>query len=251
MILSVDGVEFAYKSRQILNNIKFEVKRGEVISILGVNGAGKSTLLKCINKILKPKRGTILIDNFDINQLDNLELAKKVGYVPQRAEGNYMTVFDAVLLGRKPHIKWEVSDRDIEITYKVLKLLNLEDYALRYTNELSGGELQKVIIARALVQEPQILLLDEPTNNLDLKNQLEVMRIVREVSKSQNIASIVVMHDLNLALRYSDKFIMLKNGVIYAEGGKEIINPENIRAVYGVDAYVENVKGIPVVIPIR
>ena len=250
MILSVDGVEFAYKSRQILNNIKFEVKRGEVVSILGVNGAGKSTLLKCINKILKPKRGTILIDNFDIRQLDNLELAKKVGYVPQRAEGNYMTVFDAVLLGRKPHIKWEVSDRDIEITHKVLKLLNLEDYALRYTNELSGGELQKVIIARALVQEPQILLLDEPTNNLDLKNQLEVMRIIRDISKSQNIASIVVMHDLNLALRYSDKFIMLKDGVIYAEGGKEIINPENIRAVYGVDAYIENVKGIPVVVPI-
>ena len=251
MILSVDGVEFAYKSRQILNNIKFEVKRGEVVSILGVNGAGKSTLLKCINKILKPKRGTILIDNFDINNLDGYELAKKVGYVPQRAERNYMTVFDAVLLGRKPHIKWEVSDRDIEITHKVLKLLNLEGYALRYTNELSGGELQKVIIARALVQEPQILLLDEPTNNLDLKNQLEVMKIIRDISKSQNIASIVVMHDLNLALRYSDKFIMLKNGVIYAEGGKEIINPENIKAVYGVDAYVENVKGIPVVIPIR
>jgi len=250
MILSVDGVEFAYRSRKVLNNIKFEVKRGEVVSILGVNGAGKSTLLKCINKILKPKRGTILIDNFDIRQLDNLELAKKVGYVPQRAEGNYMTVFDAVLLGRKPHIKWEVSDRDIEITHKVLKLLNLEDYALRYTNELSGGELQKVIIARALVQEPQILLLDEPTNNLDLKNQLEVMRIIRDISKSQNIASIVVMHDLNLALRYSDKFIMLKDGVIYAEGGKEIINPENIRAVYGVDAYIENVKGIPVVVPI-
>jgi iron complex transport system ATP-binding protein len=154
-------------------------------------------------------------------------------------------------LGRKPHIKWEVSDRDIEITHKVLKLLNLEDYALRYTNELSGGELQKVIIARALVQEPQILLLDEPTNNLDLKNQLEVMKIIRDISKSQNIASIVVMHDLNLALRYSDKFIMLKDGVIYAEGGKEIINPENIKAVYGVDAYVENVKGIPIVIPIE
>ncbi|CAB3289465.1 ABC transporter related protein [Methanocaldococcus lauensis] len=250
MILSIDGVEFSYKSRKILNNIKFEVERGEVVSILGVNGAGKSTLLKCINKILKPKRGTILIDNFDINKLDNHELAKKVGYVPQKAEGNYMTVFDAVLLGRKPHIKWEITDRDIEITYKVLKLLNLEDYALRYTNELSGGELQKVIIARALVQEPQILLLDEPTNNLDLKNQLEVMKIIRDISKSQNIASIVVMHDLNLALRYSDKFIMLKDGKIFAEGDRSIINPENIKAVYGVNAFVENIRGIPVVIPV-
>lgn len=161
-----------------------------------------------------------------------------------------MTVFDTVLLGRKPHIKWEITDRDIEITYKVLKLLNLEDYALRYTNELSGGELQKVIIARALVQEPQILLLDEPTNNLDLKNQLEVMKIIRDISKSQNIASIVVMHDLNLALRYSDKFIMLKDGKIFAEGDRSIINPENIKAVYGVNAFVENIRGIPVVIPV-
>ncbi|WP_292460914.1 ABC transporter ATP-binding protein [Methanothermococcus sp.] len=250
MILSVDGVEFAYKSRKILNNIKFEVKKGEVVSILGINGAGKSTLLKCINKILKPKRGTILIDNFDINKLDNYVLAKRVGYVPQRAEGNYMTVFDAVLLGRKPHIKWEVSERDIELTHKVLKLMNLEDYALRYTNELSGGELQKVIIARALVQEPQILLIDEPTNNLDLKNQLEVMRIVRDILKSQNIASIVVMHDLNLALRFSDKFIMLKDGKIFAEGGKEVISPENIEEVYGVRVHVDEYKGIPIVVPI-
>ncbi|CAB3288181.1 exported protein of unknown function [Methanocaldococcus lauensis] len=114
------------------------------------------------------------------------------------------------------------------------------------TNELSGGELQKVIIARALVQEPQILLLDEPTNNLDLKNQLEVMKIIRDISKSQNITSIVVMHDLNLALRYSDKFIMLKDGKIFAEGDRSIINPENIRAVYGVNAFVENIRGIPV-----
>ncbi|NPA63290.1 MAG: ABC transporter ATP-binding protein [Methanococci archaeon] len=250
MILSVDGVEFHYKSRKILNGIKFSVNRGEIVSILGINGAGKSTLLKCINKILKPRRGTILIDNFDINNLNSYELAKRVGYVPQRASGNYMTVFDMILLGRKPHIKWDVSERDIEITYKILKLLNLEDYALRYTNELSGGELQKAVIARALVQEPQVLLLDEPTNNLDPKNQLEVMRTIRDISKSENIASIVVMHDLNLALRYSDKFIMLKEGKIYAEGDHNIITPENIKAVYGIDVYVEEVRGIKVVVPV-
>ena len=169
MILSVDGIEFSYKSKRILENVKFKVNRGDVVSILGVNGAGKSTLIKCINKILKPKQGTILIDNYDIDKLDNLEIAKKMGYVPQRADGNYMTVFDTVLLGRKPHIKWEISEKDIELVNNILKLMNLEDYALRYTNELSGGELQKVIIARALVQEPHVLLLDEPTNNLDLK----------------------------------------------------------------------------------
>jgi iron complex transport system ATP-binding protein len=250
MILSVEGVEFSYKSKKILENVEFKVNRGEVVSILGVNGAGKSTLLKSINKILKPKKGTILIDNFDIDKLGGLEIAKKIGYVPQRADGNYMTVFDTVLLGRKPHIKWEISEKDIEITHKFLKLMDLEDYALRCTNELSGGELQKVVIARALVQEPQVLLLDEPTNNLDLKNQLEAMKIARDVSKSKNIASIVVMHDLNLALRFSDKFIMLKDGKIFAEGGKEIINPENIGEVYGVKAHVGEYKGIPIVVPI-
>ncbi len=250
MILSVDGVEFSYNSKKILENVEFKVNRGDVVSILGVNGAGKSTLIKCINKILKPKKGTILIDDYDINKLNNLEIAKKMGYVPQRADGNYMTVFDAVLLGRKPHIKWEISEKDIEITHKFLKLMDLEDYALRYTNELSGGELQKVVIARALVQEPNILLLDEPTNNLDLKNQLESLRIIRDISKSQNIASIIVMHDLNLALRFSDKFIMLKDGKIFAEGGKEVITPENIKEVYGVRAHVDEYRGIPVVVPL-
>ena len=250
MILSVDDIEFSYKSKKILENVKFKVNRGDVVSILGVNGAGKSTLIKCINKILKPKKGAILIDNYNIDKLDNLEIAKKIGYVPQRADGNYMTVFDAVLLGRKPHIKWEISEKDIEITHKFLKLMDLEDYALRYTNELSGGELQKVVIARALVQEPHVLLLDEPTNNLDLRNQLESLRIIRDISKSQNIASIIVMHDLNLALRFSDKFIMLKDGKIFAEGGTEVITPENIEAVYGVRAHVDEYNGIPIVVPL-
>ncbi len=250
MILSVNGIEFYYKSRKILNNITFKVNRGEVVSILGVNGAGKSTLLKCINKILKPKKGVILIDKYNIEELDNLTLAKKLAYVPQKFSGNYLTVFDYILLERKPYIKFDITERDIKIAEKVLKLLRLEEYAFRYTNELSGGELQKVVIAWALVQEPEILLLDEPTNNLDLKNQLEVMKIIKNISYSQNITVIMVMHDLNLALRYSDKFIMLKDGFIYAEGGKEIITPENIKAVYGVEVYIENIKGIPIVVPI-
>jgi len=249
MILSIDGVEFWYKSKKILENVTCKIRRGSVVSILGVNGAGKSTLLKCINKILKPKKGTILIENINIKDMDELEIAKKIGYVPQNSHGNFLNVFDAVLLGRKPYIKWDITDRDIKITYEVLKMLELEEYALRYTNELSGGELQKVIIARALVQEPEILLLDEPTNNLDLKNQIEVMNLIRNISLAKNIVSIVVMHDLNIALRYSDKFIMLKDGKIFAEGGKEVIEPHNIKEVYGVDVYIGEINGIPVIVP--
>ena len=248
MILSVDDVEFSYQSKNVLKNVKFKVNKGEVVSILGVNGAGKSTLLKCVNRMLKPKKGTILVDNFNLNRLNSVEIARKMAYVSQSVNGNYINVFDAVLLGRKPHIKWEISKKDLEITGNILRLMNLEEHALRYTKELSGGELQKVVIARALVQEPQILLLDEPTNNLDLKNQMAVMKIIRDISKSQNISSIVVMHDLNLTLRFSDKFIMLKDGMIYSKGNSDVINSKNILEVYDVNAYVDNYNGIPIVV---
>jgi len=248
MILSVDDVEFSYQSKSVLKNVKFEVNKGEVVSILGINGAGKSTLLKCINRMLRPKKGAILVDNFNLNTLNSEEIARKMAYVSQSVNGNYINVFDAVLLGRKPHIKWEISKKDLEITGNILRLMNLEEHALRYTKELSGGELQKVVIARALVQEPQILLLDEPTNNLDLKNQMAVMKIIRNISKSQNISSIVVMHDLNLTLRFSDKFIMLKDGMIYSKGNSDVINSKNILEVYDVNAYVDNYNGIPIVV---
>lgn len=248
MILLVNGIEFSYRSKKVLKDVRFKVNKGDVVSILGVNGAGKSTLLKCMNKILKPKKGAILVDDLDLAQLKGSEIAKKMAYVSQSVNGSYISVFDSVLLGRRPHIKWEVSKKDLEITGKVLELMGLEDYALRYTKELSGGELQKVAIARALAQEPEILLLDEPTNNLDLKSQMAVMSIIKDISRGQKISSIVVMHDLNLTLRFSDKFIMLKDGMIFSEGNSEVINSENIREVYGVNAYVDHYNGIPIVV---
>ncbi|MDD3753208.1 MAG: ABC transporter ATP-binding protein [Methanobacterium sp.] len=249
MVLSVNKVEFSYGSVPVLRDVNFEVTKGDFISILGVNGSGKSTLMKCINRILKFKEGVIMVEDRDIKKMKNIEIAQKIGYVPQNSETGYVTVFDAVLLGRKPYIKWDVSSRDMELTEKVLELMGLEDYSLRYINELSGGELQKVVIARALVQEPQLLLLDEPTSDLDLKNQLEVMQIIKEVSTTQNIASVVVMHDINLALRYSDKFIILKDGQVFTTGGKEVITPEIIKDTYGVDVHVTDFEGIPLVIP--
>ncbi|CEA13606.1 ABC transporter ATP-binding protein [Methanobacterium formicicum] len=251
MVLSVNKVEFSYGNVPVLRDVNFEVQKGDFISILGVNGSGKSTLMKCINRILSFKDGIILVEDRDLKEMKNIEIAQKIGYVPQNSETGYITVFDAVLLGRKPYIKWDVSRGDIELTEKVLKVMGLEDYSLRYINELSGGELQKVVIARALVQEPQILLLDEPTSDLDLKNQLEVMKIIKDVSSTRKIASVVVMHDINLALRYSDKFIILKDGQVFTTGGKEVITPEIIKETYGVDVHVTNYEGIPVVIPKR
>ncbi|MEW5920205.1 MAG: ABC transporter ATP-binding protein [Bacillota bacterium] len=250
MILSVDKVKFSYKSRPVLREINFKVNRGELFSILGNNGAGKSTLLKCLNKILKPQGGTILIEKEELLALSRREVARRLGYVAQRYESARITVFDAVLLGRKPHIKWDVGVRDLEVVRNVLEVLGLEEFSLRYLDELSGGELQKVVIARALAQEPRVLLLDEPTSNLDLKNQFEVLRIVKKAASERNIAVVVVMHDLNLVLRFADKFLLLKNGTIFACGGMEIMTPENIAAVYEVRVAVERLADTPVVVPL-
>ncbi|OAT81321.1 ABC transporter ATP-binding protein [Desulfotomaculum copahuensis] len=250
MILTVDGVEFSYNGHPVLRGINFAVARGEVVSILGNNGAGKSTLLKCLNKILKPQRGSVLIEDDALYRLNRLQIAQRVGYVAQKYESTRFTVFDAVLLGRKPHIKWEATAKDLEIVRRVLKQLGLEAFSLRYLDELSGGELQKVVIARALAQEPRVLLLDEPTSNLDLKNQLEVLKTVRKAAHEQNIAAVVVMHDLNLALRFSDKFLLLKNKTTFACGGMEIITPENIAGVYGVPVAVEKMGAVPVIVPL-
>lgn len=250
MILKVDGLEFSYNSIPILKGVKFEIEEGEVVVILGPNGAGKSTLLKCMNGILKPRKGMIMLEGLSVKSLGTHEMAKKVGYVPQSSKGNFMTVFDAVLLGRKPYIKWGAGEKDLKLVEKTLKLIQLEGLALKRTNELSGGELQKVMLARALVQKPKILFLDEPTNNLDIKNQFEVMRIISKITHERNVTSIIVMHEINLALRYSDKFIVMKNGMVYAQGRK-IINPHLIKEVYGIEALVENIRGFPLVIPVE
>jgi iron complex transport system ATP-binding protein len=250
MILSVQGLDFKYPSQDVLQGISFTVERGECVVVLGTNGTGKSTLLKCINRILKPQKGSILIDEQEVERLSQVKLAQKIGCVSQSNQSFRTTVFDTILIGRKPYIKWDVTKKDLDIVNNVIKTLELEEYSLRYIDELSGGEFQKVLIARALAQEPNILMFDEPTSNLDLKNQLEVINIIKKVVKSKGISAIVTIHDLNLALRFADKFILLKNGKIYAAGGIEIMTSENIEYVYSVSVKVEHLRDAVVVVPI-
>lgn len=250
MILSVEGLAFKYPSRSVIKDINFSISKGDFLAVLGINGAGKSTLLKCINRVLKPHAGAVYIKDDEAFKLSRRELAKKIGYVAQRNETIRSTVFDAVLLGRKPYIQWEASQNDLEITQEALKALELEEYALRYLNELSGGEQQKVVIARALAQKPELLLLDEPTSSLDLKNQLEVAKIIKKVVCEQQIAAVVSMHDLNLAIRFADKFLLLKNGEVFAVGGIEVMTPENIGSVYSVQVKINKIEGVPIVIPV-
>ncbi len=249
MILKVTDIEFSYNSRPVLQDVSFSVPRGSIVGVLGVNGAGKSTLLKCINRILKPRGGCVMIDDGDVSSMSRSDIAKRIGYVPQRHGGDALTVFDTVLLGRKPYIEWSVTERDLEIVSRIIRIMRLEEMALRPVSQLSGGEAQKVVLARALAQEPDILLLDEPTSSLDLKNQLDVMNLIREAVRTQGLAAIVSLHDLNLALRFADQFLFLKDGTIHSFSGREGLNGGVIREVYDVEVVMVEMEGHSVVVP--
>lgn len=242
-------LDFAYNGSLVLKNINHQFEQGKLISIVGPNGSGKSTVLKCIDRILKPKNGCIHLDKKNILDFKMNELARKIAYVPQSEGGTFpATVFDTILLGRKPHIQWSPKEKDLEITASMIEKLDLKSIALKSINKLSGGQRQRVFIARALAQEPEILLLDEPTANLDLKHQLEVLKILKQLSQ-QGITVIIAIHDLNLALQYSNHFILLKEGKVFATGGKEIISNENIEKLYDIKVNIIKENGNFIIVP--
>ncbi len=251
MRLKINNLEFDYASRPVLKDINMELCAGEITAICGPNGVGKSTFLKCINRLLKP-RGEIWLGKNDIGRMSMRSVARHIGYVPQRINNIFsITVFEMVLMGRCPHIGWNSSEHDREKVISILNLMGLNEYALTDFNQLSGGQQQKVIISRALAQEPDILLLDEPTSNLDLKHQLEVMELLKDLVAERKLSVIMVVHDLNLASRYADKIIMMKEGTIYSAGSSaEVVTKEIILSVYGVIAAVREESGRPCVIPI-
>jgi iron complex transport system ATP-binding protein len=242
-MIQIKNISFAYIGNEVLKDISFNVQLGECVGILGNNGAGKSTLITCLNKIRIPKTGEIYIDNQDVLKMGRLETARRISYVAQKNELSQMTVFDCVLLGRKPYIKWSLSQEDINICDSMIEQIGLAKFKLRYINELSGGEVQKVMLARAFVQQPQLLLLDEPTSSLDPKNQYEMLALVRRMTRERNISTLIVIHDLNLALRYCDKFVFIKEGVVYRYGDASIITGETIFDVYGIKALVTEADG--------
>jgi iron complex transport system ATP-binding protein len=253
MKLTVKDVTFSYNSSPSLDNVSLELHESEILGIIGPNGSGKTTLLKCMNKILKPKGGSILINEQEVKKMSRLEIAKHVGYVPQSSVSpQALTVFEIVLMGRRPHIAWKSSKKDIEKTWTVLAMLGIEHLALRNFNELSGGEQQRALIARSIAQEAKILLLDEPTSNLDIKHQLEVMDLTRKLVTKEKLAAAVAIHDLNLASRYCDKIAMMENGKIFAAGdAHSVLTPASIRSVYGVKVILNYNNEIPYIIPIK
>lgn len=238
-MLKIQNLSSGYGDKIVLKGLNIEFSKGFVYAILGPNGSGKSTLLRTIDRILKPKEGVIFIDGDDIRKLSQKEIAKKIAYLPQRSNSTpYSTVFDSILLGRKPHISFEPSKKDLEIVENIIHEFGLSQFAFRGINELSGGEIQKVLIARALAQEPEVLLLDEPVNHLDPKNQIEILNILKKLTKNLALVTIIVLHDLNIAVQFADHFIFMKNGEIYCKGDLEIIKPPVIRHVYEIDVNI-------------
>jgi len=252
--LIIRGLSFSYDSIKALDNVSMEINGGEVLGVIGPNGAGKSTLLKCINLTLKPRAGTVLVDEEDILKLRKDEIAKRMAMVPQTSSISFpFTVLDVVLMGRIPHLGklGREGMKDLKVAEEAMKVTNTLNLANRPVDELSGGELRRVIIAMALAQEPSILLLDEPTLHLDISHQLEIMEMIRRLTVEKKLATILVSHDLNLASRYCDKLLLLNSGKIHSAGSvEEVLSHDNIRNVYRAEVeirYSEATKSYNVV----
>lgn len=251
MKLQLERIFFSYNKVSILQDISFQCKGGEIIGLAGPNGSGKTTLLKCISGLHHPSAGTIRLDGQNLADLPMKQAARKIGYVPQDTGTTFaITVMNAVLLGRTPYIRFGASEKDVEIAEKAITQMGLEGLAFRMMNELSGGERQRALVARALAQQPELLVLDEPTSSLDLRHQLETLEIVGKVAREQGLLVLLSIHDLNLAGRFTDRLLMLKQGKLFADGSpSQVVTPKNIEAIYGVKALVRYENGRPFVFP--
>ena len=243
-MMQVKNLNFCYKgSAEVLKDVSFDLEPGKFLAILGNNGAGKSTLLKCFNHILTPDSGRVLLDGEDLLTKSPREVAKQVAFVSQSIPSTQMTVHDVVMLGRRPYMKWGFTEHDHKIVHDAMHRLDVEDMRGRFLNQLSGGERQKVMLARALAQEPKVLLLDEPTSALDIQNQYQVLKMVRDFCHKDQLIAAVVIHDLNLALRFCDRFLLMKDGTVYRHGDRSVLDSAALQAVYGVNAKIVEIEG--------
>jgi len=253
--LETQGITLTYGDKRVVEDVTLRVMPGEIVGIVGPNGSGKSTIIKALSRIIAPHSGRVLINDRDISRISRKELSLLVGVVPQNPIlPSIFTAFDIVLMGRNPHLglfQYE-GPRDIEITWQAMKQTSTQGLAERRIGELSGGEIQCVVIARALAQETQAILLDEPTANLDISRQIEILDLIKGLCQENKLAVVMALHDLNLAVHYCDRLLLINNGRIHAEGAPaEVINTQNLEEVYGPGNYViaHPLSGLPVVLP--
>lgn len=250
-VLRANGLSFVYprSNASVFEDLHLEAHEGEVLAILGNNGAGKSTLLDILAGISRPRTGTVSVMGEDVHSLDRRHAARLIAYVAQQQLIPHLSVYDEVLLGRRPHITWAVTEEDRRIVAEAIARLGLEAFADRFCDELSGGERQKVFIARALAQQPRVLILDEPTSALDPKNQVEVLSAIREITRTGHLASVMVLHDVNLAFRFCDRFVLMNDGRIVAWGDRSVVTEDALFKTYGIRLKIVEVDGVPVAVP--
>jgi iron complex transport system ATP-binding protein len=252
--INVKNLSFSYDNKEVLKDISLGFNKGKFYSVIGPNGSGKSTFIKNISKILSPRYKSIFIDNQDICSFSNKNLAKLMAAIPQNILIDYeFTAFDVVMMGRNPYKKRfeDFSFEDEKIVEKYMRATNTWELRDKFITELSGGEVQRVIAARALSQETEIILLDEPTSHLDIQYQIEFLNIFRSLKSDKII--IAVLHDLNLASIFSDEIILINEGQVKAIGKPwEVINKENIKSVYNllVEVLENPISKCPYIIPV-
>ena len=231
-MIEVNNISYHYHGgKDVLKDVSFALEQGQFLAILGNNGVGKSTLLKCLNKILRADSGQVLLDGENILQMSNHQVSRRMAFVAQTVPSTQMTVHDVVMLGRRPYMKFGFTEKDHQIVHSAMDRLNLDPLRGRFLNQLSGGERQKVMLARALAQQPKLLLLDEPTSSLDIHNQYQVLQIVQELCHHDGLTAIVVIHDLNL-----------RQGQVYANGNYTVLSPKALQDVYQIDGHVVEVE---------
>ena len=249
-MLEIKNLAFSYNKKEepVLKDISLSLNAGEIGILLGKNGSGKTTLFKNILGLLSPNDGSILFNNEDLLKKSEKDRAKIISYVPQDIRFGEMSVFDSVLMGRIAYFNIRPSDADYEIVEKILKDMELLKYAKRNVNALSGGEMQKVAIARAMAQEPKLLIFDEPTGNLDILNEQYIIKEAKRLAKEKNIAILCSVHDLNQALAFGDKFFFLKDGAVYHSGNAESVNEEIIRDTFDIEVKIYEIENKKIII---
>ena len=251
----MQNVTLAYGRKVVVKDLTFQMMPGEMLGLVGPNGCGKSTIIKALSRVITPYSGRILLNGKDISRISHKDLSCVLGVVPQMPLlPSVFTAFEIVLMGRNPHLglfQYE-GPRDMAITWQAMERVSSQHLAQRRINELSGGEIQGIVIARVLAQETEAILLDEPTANLDIGRQIEILDLIKSLCRENNMTVVAALHDLNLASQYCDRLVLINNGGIHAEGTPAmVINPENIKEVYGAGSYVYThpLSGLPAVLP--
>jgi iron complex transport system ATP-binding protein len=252
--LEMRNVSLGYSHRPVMENVTLKASPGEMVGLIGPNGSGKSTIIKALSHLIPPQSGQVLVAGQDIKGIPRRELACLVGVVPQLPLlPSSFTAFEIVLMGRNPHLKLfqAESKHDWDLTRQAMRKTGTEKLANRYVNELSGGEIQCLLISRVLVQETEAILLDEPTANLDIGRQAEVLDLIKNLCREKNLTVLAAIHDLNLAAQYCDRLILIHEGRIHSQGKPaEVITDKNIKRVYGAEncVYTHPLNGLPTVL---